>query len=73
MSRTTISYEDSHVFAFEPAMEPAYNARSGEALTIETIDGLSGAIQTNEDLLGAMARGSERGDRPDRGRGSDAG
>jgi amidase len=54
-------------------MEPAYNARSGEALTIETIDGLSGAIQTNEDLLGAMARGSERGDRPDRDRGSDAG
>ena len=54
MSRTTISYEDSHVFAFGPEMKSAYSARSGEALTIETIDGLSGAIQTNEDLLEVM-------------------
>ena len=54
MSRPTISYEDNHVFEFTPGMEPAYSARSGETLTIETIDGLSGAIQTNDDLLEAM-------------------
>ena len=35
-------------------MEPVYEAADGESLTIETIDSLNGAIQTDDDLLDAV-------------------
>jgi amidase len=51
MSRTAISHEDSHIFEFEPEMKPVGSIQSGEELTIETVDSLSGEIQTDNDLL----------------------
>jgi len=51
MSRQTVSYRDGHVYEFAPAMEPVYTAADGESLTIETIDSLNGAIQTDDDRL----------------------
>ena len=54
MSRQTVSYQDGHVYEFAPAMDPVYTAADGEALTIETIDSLNGAIQTDDDRLDAI-------------------
>jgi len=54
MSREVISHTDGHVYEFAPEMEPAYEASDGESLTIETIDSLNGAIQTDDDLLDAI-------------------
>lgn len=54
MTREAISHRDGHVYEFAPAMEPVYEAADGESLTIETIDSLNGAIQTDDDLLDAI-------------------
>lgn len=51
MSRTTISHEDRHIFEFTEELEAVYTAEASESLTIETIDSLSGEIQTESDLL----------------------
>ena len=51
MSRETVSYRDGHVYEFAPEMDPVYTAADGESLTIETIDSLNGAIQTDDDRL----------------------
>ncbi|EMA64948.1 acetamidase/formamidase family protein [Halorubrum kocurii] len=54
MSRSHVSHRDGHVYEFAPAMEPVYEAADGESLTVETIDSLNGAIQTDDDLLDAV-------------------
>ncbi|MFB6093656.1 MAG: acetamidase/formamidase family protein [Halanaeroarchaeum sp.] len=54
MSRRTVSPDDGHVFEFQPDLEPVYAAADGESLTIETMDSLGGAIQTDEDRLDAI-------------------
>lgn len=54
MSRTTISYRDGHIFEFTAELDPAYTAAQGESLTIETMDSLSGEIQSESDLLEAI-------------------
>ncbi|PAU83223.1 acetamidase [Halorubrum salipaludis] len=54
MSRDRISHRDGHVYEFAPAMDPVYEAADGESLTIETVDSLNGAIQTDDDLLDAI-------------------
>lgn len=54
MSRELVSHRDGHVYEFAPAMDPVYEATDGESLTIETIDSLNGAIQTDDDRLDAI-------------------
>jgi Predicted acetamidase/formamidase len=54
MARTTVTYDDSHVYEFGPDMEPAYAADPGESLTVETVDSLEETIQTDDDLLDAI-------------------
>jgi len=54
MSRELVSHRDGHVYEFAPEMEPVYEAADGESLTIETIDSLNGAIQSDDDLLDAI-------------------
>jgi len=54
MSRALTSSRDGHVYEFAPTMEPVYEAADGESLTIETIDSLNGAIQTDDDRLDAI-------------------
>jgi amidase len=54
MSRELVSHRDGHVYEFAPEMEPVHEAADGESLTIETIDSLNGAIQTDDDLLDAI-------------------
>lgn len=54
MSRKTISHEDHHIFEFTEDLDSAYRAEPGESLIIETIDSLSGEIQTESDLLDAI-------------------
>jgi len=56
MSRALTSSRDGHVYEFAPTMEPVYEAADGESLTIETIDSLNGAIQTDDDRLDAIPR-----------------
>jgi len=83
MSRALTSSRDGHVYEFAPTMEPVYEAADATAsLTIETIDSLNGAIQTDDDRLdaipevvnaatGPIGRGGEPGRRArgrDRGR-----
>jgi acetamidase/formamidase len=38
MARTTVDYEDGHVYEFGPEMEAVYTAAAGESLTVETDD-----------------------------------
>jgi len=54
MSRELVSHRDGHVYEFAPEMESVYEAADGESLTIETIDSLNGAIQSDDDLLDAI-------------------
>ncbi len=54
MARTTIGYEDGHVYEFGPDMEPVYTADPGESLTVETVDSLEGTIQSDDDRLEAI-------------------
>ncbi len=54
MARTTVTYEDGHVYEFSPDMDPAYTATPGESLTVETVDSLEGTIQTDDDVLDAI-------------------
>ena len=54
MSRELVSHRDGHVYEFAPTMDPVYEAEDGESLTIETIDSLNGAIQSEEDRLDAI-------------------
>jgi len=54
MPRELVSHRDGHVYEFAPEMEPVYEAADGESLTVETIDSLNGAIQTDDDLLDAI-------------------
>ncbi|MFO8115911.1 MAG: acetamidase/formamidase family protein [Halorubrum sp.] len=54
MSREVVPHRDGHVYEFGPEMEAAYEAADGESLTIETIDSLNGAIQSDDDLLDAI-------------------
>jgi len=54
MSREVVSHTDGHVYEFAPEMEPTYVAADGESLSIETIDSLNGAIQSDDDRLDAI-------------------
>jgi amidase len=54
MSRQVVSYKDGHVYEFSPEMDPVYTATDGESLTVETIDSLNKAIQTEDDLLDSI-------------------
>ncbi|CDK40163.1 acetamidase/formamidase family protein [Halorubrum sp. DM2] len=54
MSREVVSHRDGHVYEFAPEMDPVYEAADGESLTVETVDSLNGAIQTDDDLLDAI-------------------
>lgn len=60
------------MYEFAPEMDPVYVAEDGESLTIETIDSLNGAIQTDEDRLTAISERGQRGDRADRSRRSES-
>ncbi|ELZ55922.1 MULTISPECIES: acetamidase/formamidase family protein [Halorubrum] len=54
MPRERVSHLDGHVYEFGPEMDPVYEADDGESVTIETIDSLNGAIQSDDDLLDAI-------------------
>lgn len=54
MPRERVSHRDGHVYEFGPEMDPVYEADDGESVTIETIDSLNGAIQSDDDRLDAI-------------------
>ncbi|MCU4744736.1 acetamidase/formamidase family protein [Halobacteria archaeon AArc-m2/3/4] len=54
MSRTTISHEDGVIYEFTPDLEGVTSVEPGEALTVETIDSLDGAVQSEADVIEAI-------------------
>ncbi|WP_276254594.1 acetamidase/formamidase family protein [Halomontanus rarus] len=51
MSRTRITHEDGIIYEFTPHLESVTTVEPGEKLTVETIDSLDGAVQSEGDLL----------------------
>ena len=51
MARTTISHEDGVVYEFAPDLEAVATVESGDRLTVETIDSLEGAVQSESDVI----------------------
>ncbi len=73
MARTTVTYDDGHVYEFGPEMEAAYVADPGESLTVSTVDSLEGTIQTNDDRLDAIPEEVNAATGPVAVRGADPG
>lgn len=49
--RTTISHQQHVIYEFTPDLEAVYTATPGERLTVETVDSLDGAVQSDADVV----------------------
>ncbi len=54
MSRQTITPADGKLYEFTPDLEAAVTVDTGSPLTVETLDSLEGAIQSDDDVLASI-------------------
>ena len=51
MEHEFVSHEDGRIYEFHPEMNPVITVEPGTTLTVETIDSLEGAVQSDSDRL----------------------